>query len=255
MARRRYLVGMSTKMYFSHAQTLEWCRTVAELCRTHPAATSGAAELFVLPGYLSLAEVTAILPHVGAQDAGWADAGAFTGEVSAAELAEIGATYVEVGHAERRRLFGEDDQIVAAKTDAIIRNRLTPVLCVGETERTDPEQAVVACTSQIDSALAHARDAGRSGNLVVAYEPVWAIGAAEPASAHHITAVCGPLRDRLGADPDFGVDIIYGGSAGPGLLRRIGEHVDGLFLGRFAHDPQAVSGIFDDVEWCHASVA
>ncbi len=244
---RRYLVGMSTKMYFSHARTLQWCREVSTLAREHPAVTAGWADLFVLPGFLSIAEAATILPAVGAQDVCWADDGPYTGEVSAAQLAEVGARYAEVGHAERRRLFGEDDDMVAAKTAAAVRHGLTPVLCVGELERGDPAAAVRTCRAQVAAAVAPARDAGGTGRLVVAYEPVWAIGAAEPATPEHIVGVCGPLRAELAGDPDFSVDVIYGGSAGPGLLRRVGEHVDGLFLGRFAHDPRALATILDDV--------
>ncbi|MFT4164598.1 MAG: triose-phosphate isomerase [Microlunatus sp.] len=253
---RRYLIGMSTKMYFGHARTLQWCRGVVELSRAHPAVLEGRAELFVLPSFLSVAEVVSLLDSagsagahwsVGAQDVCWAEEGAYTGEVSAAQLAEVGVRCVEVGHAERRRLFGEDDDVVAAKTAAILRHGLTPVLCIGETELMDSAAAVEVCLAQITAALGPARATGCFGRVVVAYEPVWAIGASEPASVEHIVGVCGPLRAALASDPDYVGDVIYGGSAGPGLLRKVGEQVDGLFLGRFAHDPQAIRGILDDV--------
>lgn len=243
-------------MYFSHARTLEWSREAVELSRGHSAVLDGRAELFVLPGFLSVAEVTSLVGaagsaaahwSVGAQDVCWAEDGAYTGEVSATQLAEVGVRYVEVGHAERRRLFGEDDGVVAAKTAAILRHGLTPVLCIGETERMEPAAAVEVCLAQIASALGPARAAGDRGRIVVAYEPVWAIGASEPAGVEHIVGVCGPLRTALALDPDYAGEVIYGGSAGPGLLREVGEHVDGLFLGRFAHDPQAIQGILDDV--------
>ena len=249
---RRYLVGMSTKMYFSHARTLQWCRSAMELSRAHPAVVEGRAELFMLPGFLSVAEVASMTASsgswsVGAQDVCWADEGPYTGEVSAGQLAEVGVRYVEVGHAERRRLFGEDDELVAAKTAAILRHGLIPVLCIGEIEHGEPAAAVEVCLDQIASALAPARSAGHRGRIVIAYEPVWAIGASEPAGVEHIVGVCGPLRAALAADPDYSGDVIYGGSAGPGLLREVGEQVDGLFLGRFAHDPQAIAGILDEV--------
>jgi triosephosphate isomerase len=247
MPTRRYLVGMSTKMYFSHARTIQWCQDVAKICLTHPAMSSGAVELFVLPGFLSISDAAKIIPSVGAQDVSWAEEGAYTGEVSAAQLAEIGATYVEVGHAERRRYFHEDDHTIAAKMAAILRQGLTPVLCVGETERAPIAETIETCLAQASSALSLARTAGHRGRVIVAYEPVWAIGAAEPADVAHITDVCGPLRELLADDPDYPAAVIYGGSAGPGLLRQVGKHLDGLFLGRFAHDPQAIAGILDDI--------
>jgi triosephosphate isomerase len=186
--------------------------------------------------------------EVGAQDLHWEDTGPFTGEVSGAELAEVGCTMVEVGHAERRSLFGETDEIVARKTLAALRNGLAPVLCIGEPERGAPEQAAALCIRQLESALAPARASAVGGRLLVAYEPVWAIGAAEPATPEHVTAVCRTLRDHLDGDESFpGARVIYGGSAGPGLLPRIAADVDGMFLGRFAHDPSAVRRILDEV--------
>ena len=243
----RTTVGVSLKMYFGHGQTLEWVDTVAELARMHPAVVDGTVELFVIPTYLAVPASVALLDGtgvlVGAQDLAMEDAGAFTGEVSGAEIAEVGADVVEVGHAERRRMFGETDEVVAAKTRAALRNGLAPVLCIGETERTDADAAAAACLRQLDSAL----DGAAAGRVIVAYEPVWAIGAAEPADADHIRAVCSRLRTAITSDADrAGSSVIYGGSAGPGLLTRLGDDVDGLFLGRFAHDPAALAQVVDE---------
>ena len=237
------LIGASLKMYFSHARTVDWVSDVAAIVAEHPARDQVTA--FVIPQYPS---IPAALEHagdlaVGAQDVATEDAGAFTGEVSAAVLAELGCRFVEVGHAERRRMFGDTDEVVAAKTHAALRNGLTPILCVGESERMAPDAAAEACLAQIRSALSEATDAGVAGPLVIAYEPVWAIGAPEPADADHIRGVCSALRAQLGGD----VSVIYGGSAGPGLLSQISDSVDGLFLGRFAHDPDAVRAILDEV--------
>ncbi|MBC7724954.1 MAG: triosephosphate isomerase [Burkholderiaceae bacterium] len=240
-------IGVSLKMYFGHRESLDWCARVAHLARRHPAVASGAVELFVIPGYLSLAPAATVLSGsrvlLGAQDLATDDRGAFTGEVSGTELAEIGVSLVEVGHAERRRLFGETDEVVAAKTSAALRNSLAPVLCIGETDRVGPADAAAECARQLDSAI----DGAPHGRLVVAYEPVWAIGAAEPASADHIRAVCVLLREKL--DTLSGRDgsvVIYGGSAGPGLLTELCGDADGLFLGRFAHDPDALGRVLDE---------
>lgn len=240
-------VGVSLKLYFGHADARAWFDAVARLAREHPAVASGAVELFVIPSFVAIPaaleafEGTGTL--VGAQDAHWEDRGAFTGEVSPAELAELGVRVVEVGHAERRRLFGETDEIVARKAAAVLRNGMVPVLCVGEPEATTPVQAADAVLEQIRSAL----EGADPGPVIVAYEPVWAIGAAEPASADYIRAVAVVLRDGIRALPGReGSALIYGGSAGPGLLTRLGDDVDGLFLGRFAHDPDALSAVLDE---------
>jgi len=240
-------VGVSLKMYFGHRQSLDWCARVAELAHAHPAVASGAVELFVIPGYLAVPAAVEILAGsrvlVGAQDLASADSGAFTGEVSGVELAEIGVGVAEVGHAERRRLFGETDAIVAEKTAAALRNGIAPVLCIGESVAGEPEDAASECLRQLASALENAPD----GRVIVAYEPVWAIGAAQPAPAAHIRAVSAILRAHVATlDGRAGSVVIYGGSAGPGLLTELGPDVDGLFLGRFAHDPAALELVLDE---------
>lgn len=241
------LIGVSLKMYFGHHQTLNWARRVAALSDRHPAVTSGAARLFVLPAFPAIVPMAGVLSGsevaVGAQDIATEDTGPYTGEVGGPFLKEIGCHYAEVGHAERRRLYGEGDTVVAAKTAAALRNGLTPVLCVGELDRVPPQEAARRTVAEAERLLA-----GLRGAVVVAYEPQWAIGAPEPASAEHITTVCTALGEWLDARPQHaGSQVIYGGSAGPGLLTRIGPAVDGLFLGRFAHDPAAVESILDEV--------
>lgn len=246
-----FLIGASTKMYFSHEATVAWCTAVAAIARVHPAVTSGHARLFVVPGYLSIPAAHAVLGDlamVGGQDIATEDSGPYTGEVSGAQLAEAGCALAEVGHAERRRLFGEDGPVVRAKTAAALRNGLTPLVCIGEPERCEPEAAADECIRQIDDALAQARASGLSGAVVAAYEPQWAIGAERPAETEYIRAVCAPLREHVRSLTGHeGSVVVYGGSAGPGLLTRIADTVDGLFLGRFAHDPAAVEEILGEV--------
>jgi triosephosphate isomerase len=245
------VIGVSLKMYFDHRRTLEWSEDIARVASAHEAVQNGLVELVVLPSFPSLtATVDAFVGTpvaVGAQDLFWVDRGPFTGEVSGVDLAQIGCEYVEVGHAERRRIFGEDDEVVANKVAAAVRNGLAPFLCIGETERMAPELAAAACVEQLRSALTAAEEQGAIDRLVVAYEPEWAIGAAESASPEHIGAVCGVMREWLASHPLVGESrVIYGGSAGPGLLGRLGASVDGLFLGRFAHDPAALERVLDD---------
>jgi triosephosphate isomerase len=244
-------VAISLKMYFSNARTLEYCRSLADLANRDPGVRSGATDLIVLPTFVSLsAALQAVRDsnvHIGAQDLAAEDSGAFTGEVSGAELAEVGCTHVEVGHAERRILFGETDTIVAAKTQAAFRHGLIPILCVGEPSRTNPVAAAELCIQQVLSATTTtAQDSdGPPGRMIIAYEPFWAIGAAQPPPSSYVADVCQRVRRAL-ADQLRDFAILYGGSAGPGLLTDLGTSVDGLFLGRFAHDPGAVADVLSE---------
>ncbi|MBF5080762.1 triose-phosphate isomerase family protein [Quadrisphaera sp. INWT6] len=243
-------VGMSLKMYFSHARAQAWFTAVAEGLRTRAAVMDGAVEVFVVPTYLQIPAALAIFAgtpvRIGAQDLATEDSGPYTGEVSAAELAEVGVSLAEVGHAERRRLFGEDDVVVAAKTAAALRNGVRPLLCIGERQHPAAEvadQAAEATAAQLLSALQDAP----AGPLTLAYEPVWAIGAPQPAPLEHVSTVARHLTQVLAGMPErAGSSVIYGGSAGPGLLTDLGSTVDGIFLGRFAHDPAAFLAVVDE---------
>lgn len=247
----RYLVGTSLKMYFGHARTLDWTVETAATAGRHPLVTTGAVGLFLMPQFPSIpACLDAAGPIlIGAQDLAADDEGPWTGEVSGAVLSELGCRLVEVGHAERRRHFGETADVVRAKVHAAVRNGLVPVLCVGEDAETSPAEAARAVLAEVTSALPDsALAAGGPPGLIIAYEPVWAIGAPRPARPEYIGRVCSILRDRLRSQlPTTDLRIIYGGSAGPGLLTGIGTEVDGLFLGRFAHDPAAVAAVLDEL--------
>jgi triosephosphate isomerase (TIM) len=243
------LIGVSLKMYFGFEQTLRWCDQVAALAQRHPAISAGTAELFVLPTAPAIASALRIFDGgpvaVGAQDLFWEPAGAFTGETGAPFLAEMGCRYAEVGHAERRRIFGESVQTISAKTAAAVTSGLVPVICVGETDLLPAEVAAKHCLDELTEILSGTTE---PSEIVLAYEPVWAIGAAEPAAAEHISVVCQTISAGLrNAGAGAGSRVIYGGSAKPGLLGTLNGTVDGLFLGRFAHDPAALSQILDEV--------
>jgi triosephosphate isomerase len=156
--------------------------------------------------------------------------------VGGPELSEIGCRFVEVGHAERRNILGENGSVVARKVAAAMRNDLVPILCVGEPSQGPPGAASAWCISQLGSAIG---DEARTGTgLVVAYEPVWAIGAPVPAPIDHIAAVCTSVRRWLSSTSLGPWRLIYGGSAGAGLISKLDDCIDGLFLGRSAHDPE-----------------
>lgn len=239
-------VGVSTKMYMGYADSLRWLRAVRHEVDTRPALAAGRVVPFVIPSFPvvpAAADIIAGSPLLlGAQNAGWAD-GPWTGEVAPSMLAELGVSLVELGHAERRRYFHEDDAVVALKVTAALAAGIAPLLCVGEIDRSEPAEAAAAVYEQIAAAVVQEWTAATS--LIIAYEPVWAIGAAEPAQASYISAVVGALRELLGEHGLAELPIIYGGSAKPGLLPQL-EHVSGLFLGRFAHDAKNFGAVLDE---------
>jgi triosephosphate isomerase len=236
-------IGVSTKMYLGYQASLRWLSEVRAVVDARPAlAGSGDILVFVIPSFPVLAQAGTILAGspvlLGAQNCAWAD-GPLTGEVSPGMLAELGVALVEIGHAERRVLFGEDDDVVARKVGAALDAGLTPLLCVGEPARVSPEDAADVCLRQARSAAGH--DDSLLPRLVLAYEPVWAIGADQPAEPAYVNAVVALIREGLGAS----CPIIYGGSAGPGLLPQL-TAADGLFLGRFAHDAGNLGRVLDE---------
>lgn len=243
----RITVGVSLKTYFGNTRARRWCVSVADRIRSCEDLHLDRVEMFVIPTYLQIRDALTALRSVGvgigAQDVSPYPPGAYTGEVTAAELAEIGVRFVEVGHAERRRLFGETDEVVSRKIAEAMRADLTPVICVGEAERMNPVDAAATTLRQIHSGLAGAPD----GRVVVAYEPAWAIGVSQPAPVDHIAVVTRALRDDLASLPGRESSaVIYGGSARAGLLTDLSGCVDGLFLGRSAHDPDELMAVLDE---------
>ena len=240
-------VAVSLKAYFGHREARDWLAQVADTAAVHPAVASNAVELIVVPSYLAalpaLEALAGTRARVGVQDVSAEEAGPFTGEVTAAELAEVGIAVAEIGHAERRRLYGEDDALVARKCAAALRHGLVPLVCVGESAHGSAEDAASEAVRQLADSL----DDAPPGRVLIAYEPVWAIGAPEPAPVEHIRTVTATLGDALSVRPGrAGSAVIYGGSAGPGLLAQLGGDADGLFLGRFAHDPAALNAVLDE---------
>jgi triosephosphate isomerase len=260
----RILVGVSTKMYLGYRDSLDWLERLQHEVDTRPALAAGRVVPFVIPSFPMLpaaGEIIAGSPLVlGAQNCGWAD-GPWTGELSPSLLAELGVGLVEIGHAERRRHLGEDDAMVALKVRAADDAGVTPLLCVGEESLGQGTTSNTGAADAGASGTAGAEDAARfvcgqieaavggdwdlAARLVIAYEPVWAIGAAEPASAEYVSAVVRILRELLGAHGLQHLPVIYGGSAKPGLLPTL-NGVSGLFLGRFAHDAANFGKVLDE---------
>lgn len=165
--------------------------------------------------------------RLGAQNVHWEESGAFTGEISASMLTEVGVRYAIVGHSERRQHFGETDQTVNLRLKAAQSSGLIPILCVGETkQQRDAGKTEQVIINQIDNGLIGvAQD-----KLVIAYEPIWAIGTGETCEAPEANRVIGLIRDRL-TNPN--ITIQYGGSVKSSNINEImaQPHVDGVLVG------------------------
>ncbi|HET7475429.1 MAG TPA: triose-phosphate isomerase [Dermatophilaceae bacterium] len=203
----------------------------------------GAAEVAVLPPFTDLRSVQTLVEgdklelRYGAQDLSAHDAGAYTGEISGAFLAKLGCTYVVIGHSERREYHHEGDDLVNAKIQAAYRHGLTPIFCCGEGLDVRKAGDQVSHTlAQVDAALAGIAEE-QVGSIVVAYEPIWAIGTGEVATPADAQEVCSAIRGRLAqlysqqvAD---GVRVLYGGSVKASNVAAImaEEDVDGALVG------------------------
>jgi triosephosphate isomerase len=229
-ARRRLVVG-NWKMNGGHAAN-------AELLAGLQAAGPYLAEVAVCVPFPYLAEVALSLQGGdlawGAQDCSSHESGAYTGEVSAAMLAEFACRYVIVGHSERRALHGESDQLVADKAKAALAHRLTPIVCVGETLAERDAGRTVEVVKRQMSVVIHTL-AHCIPQIVVAYEPVWAIGTGKTASPDEAQAVHALLRAQLKAATELAGDmrILYGGSVkadNAATLFRQGD-IDGGLIG------------------------
>jgi triosephosphate isomerase len=198
-------------------------------------------EIVIAPPFTSLRSVAeaAHASNVGvaAQNLYWEREGAFTGEVSAPMIKEAGAEYVVIGHSERRRLFGETDQTVNRKLNAALAAQITPIVCIGETlEEREGEQTLAVLDRQIKDGL-DGLSADQIGALVIAYEPVWAIGTgrnATPQQAGDAHAhIRGRLRQWFGGAAADQCHVIYGGSVKPDNIRELSSmrDVDGALVG------------------------
>jgi triosephosphate isomerase (TIM) len=200
-------------------------------------------DVAVLPPFTALRSVQTLVDGdklkitYGAQDVSEFDKGAYTGDVSGPMLAKLGCTYVVVGHSERRQYHAESNELVNAKVQACLRNGLTPILCVGEPLAIRQAGTHIEYTlGQLDGSLAKV-PAEAVAKLVIAYEPVWAIGTGEVATPEDAQETCAAIRGRISAVHDAetaaSVRILYGGSVKPGNIAPImvQPDVDGALVG------------------------
>ncbi len=241
---RRPLIAGNWKMHLTHLEAIGLVQKVAFSLKP---TELDAAEVVVLPPFTALRSVQTLVTGdklavgFGAQDLSAHDSGAYTGEVSGGMLAALACQYVTVGHSERRAMHAEDDAVVAAKAQAALRHGLVPIVCVGEgLEVRRAGEHVAHCTAQLDASLdglTAEQLAGESSGVVIAYEPVWAIGTGEVATPEDAQEVCGALRARLaerfGPETAATVRILYGGSVKAANTAGIlaGPDVDGALVG------------------------
>ena len=212
-------------------------------------------EVAVIPPFTDIRSVQTLVDgdklglRYGAQDLSAHDSGAYTGEVSGQFLAKLGCTYVVVGHSERREYHPEDDALVNAKVKAVYRNGMRPILCIGEGLEIRKEGRHVEHTlSQLDGGLAGV-SGEQAATVVIAYEPVWAIGTGEVATPEDAQEVCGAIRVRLGElySPELaaGVRVLYGGSVKAANIAGImaKPDVDGALVGGASLDATEFASI------------
>ncbi|USI92269.1 triose-phosphate isomerase [Rhodococcus pyridinivorans] len=239
MARTPLIAG-NWKMNLNH---LEAIALVQKIAFTLPEKYLEKVDVTVIPPFTGIRSVQTLVEGdklgltYGAQDISVHDSGAYTGEISGAMLAKLGCTYVIVGHSERRTLHGETDEIVRDKTKAALRHGLTPIVCIGEgLDVREAGNHVEYNVEQLKNSLA-GLSADEIAKIVVAYEPVWAIGTGKVASAADAQEVCAAVRSTLAelASPEVAasVRVLYGGSVN---AKNVGEliaqtDVDGGLVG------------------------
>ena len=239
MARVPVIAG-NWKMHKDHLEAIQLVQRLAY--HLEPDDYEG-QEVVVCPSFVALRSVQTLIDTdrlpiaVGAQNCHWEDSGAFTGEVAPGMLSRLDVRWVICGHSERRALFGETDEVVNRKVKAVQKHGMRPILCVGEVieqRQAGEHEAVVA--EQLRGSLAGVKVADPA-QLVVAYEPVWAIGTGETATPDDAQAMCAFIRGHLAELYDEatadGIRIQYGGSVKPGNIRELmrRDDVDGALVG------------------------
>ena len=249
---RRPLISANWKMNHNHFEAIQCVQKLAYLVTKDDLEN---VDVSIHPPFTDIRSVQTVIDAdkllfaVGAQHCHWEDKGAFTGEVSPIFLAKLGVQYVIAGHSERRELFGETDEMVNKKVAAIQQQGMTPIVCVGETleerEAGDTETKVIG---QIRVAFDGLK-ADKIASLVVAYEPIWAIGTGRTATSDDAQQVCAAIRgciaDLAGKDAAEAVRIQYGGSVKSSNIAELISQpdIDGALVGGASLDPDEFARI------------
>ena len=252
MSSRKPLISGNWKMHHNHFEAIQHVQKLSFILHKDD---YDLADVSVHPPFTDLRSIQTLLDAdripiaLGAQHCHWEDKGAFTGEVSPAFLAKMNVRYVIVGHSERRELFAQHDEVVERILHAILRHGMVPILCVGETlgER-EAGETEAKVHLQVRAAL-HGVAPDKVAGLVIAYEPIWAIGTGRTATAADAQAVCGSIRhvlaDMAGSDAAAATRIQYGGSVKPDNIAELMEcpDIDGALVGGASLDPDDFSKI------------
>ncbi|MCH7790181.1 MAG: triose-phosphate isomerase [Acidobacteria bacterium] len=255
MADRFPLISGNWKMNNNHFEAIQ---SVQKLSYALTKDDYEVVEVSVHPPFTDVRSVQTVIEadkidiRLGAQNCHWETKGAFTGEVSPAMLAKLNVVYVIVGHSERRELFGETDEDVNKKVLAVLGQEMTPIMCCGETStEREAGAAESKVERQVKEGLAGVTKAAVA-ELVIAYEPIWAIGTGATATAQDAQNMCAHIRsvvsDNFGADAGAGVRIQYGGSVKPTNAAELMSQadIDGALVGGASLDPEDFSRI---VNW------
>ena len=239
MARKPIISG-NWKMNLNHFEAIQLVQKLSyELDKDDHAAV----EVTLHPSFTNIRSIQTLLDAdripmgLGAQNCHWEDSGAFTGEVSASMLAKLAVKYVICGHSERRQLLNETDEQVNAKIKAVLKHEMTPILAVGETEaERDADETEAKIVAQLEAGLAGV-GGPRVAKMVIAYEPIWAIGTGQTASTADAQTVCALVRSTVerikGKEAAASVRIQYGGSVKPtNIFELMGQRdIDGALVG------------------------
>ena len=243
---RRPMIAGNWKMFKTGHQAIEMARALKPLV-----ADSRDIDVMIAPPFTALAQVAAEIEGtaigLGAQNMHWETEGAYTGEIAPQMLTAAGCRYVILGHSERRQYFGETDQTINRKLRSALQNGLIPIFCIGESEaQREAGQTFSVLDKQVQTGLENFV-LKELQPLIVAYEPVWAIGTGKTATKEQAQEVHAHLRkwfeSRFGAQFAQGVRILYGGSVKPANIKELMEmpDVDGALVGGASLDPQSFS--------------
>lgn len=233
---RKPIIAGNWKMYKSFDEAVEFVEAVREAVPSEEKVDAVVcAPAIYLPTLVDLATETDLA--IGAQNMHFEEEGAFTGEISPAQLASIHVDYVILGHSERREMFNETDEAVNKKVKAALAHGIVPIICCGETlEEREAGNTEAKVSGQIRAAL-EGFSADEVAHMVLAYEPIWAIGTGKTATADDANQVCGAIRDVVkelyGAETAEAIRIQYGGSVKPENIVELlsKEHIDGALVG------------------------